>query len=320
MQLTLSGNIQCSIFERNYFNYSISATTNTGPKWFIPLPAFDSPNGKVTLISILPQNVVYLKPSSDLIFYASYHFKGDSFEFWMRMNQLASTLACIDENEVCHGKRCWSSLLDALNWLDANRLVSHEVFLNIILLITALEHSTIYVQLVDNYENALQIKSLLSHSGASLGTADWRVEAEGFFQSSLAYLQNDIVNIANGAFHDVPGTFNLLKSLGDWSGICDMVLVTASGFKSVSLRGLIAIILLSLLVAIFSINPDEELVVIGFVTRTTLKLISLVGKLANFITGLVWEAMTWVARRRRNRLPRSVTFVRILNVPIQRRR
>lgn len=199
---------------------------------------------------------------------------------------------------------------------------SAEFLLNIILVFTALEHSTIYDQLVDNDDNALQVKSLLSHSGLAMETGDWRLEAEGFFQSTLAYLQNEVVNIANGAFHDIPGTYNLLDSLGDdWSGICDKVLVATPGMKSVSLQGLIAILSLCMLITILSINPEKELVVLHFITQTASKLINLGKKLARLILSLYQKVSTWIIdHRRRNQLPRNVTFVRILNVPVQRRR
>jgi len=137
------------------FNYSISVTANIQRVGFVPLFAFDSANGKVTLISILPQCIVYLKPSSDPIFYASDYFKGEGIEFWTRTNQLASTLACVDESEVCYKKNCWRSLSDAREWYFAKILDSYELLLNMILLFTALEHSIIFDQLIDNDDNAL---------------------------------------------------------------------------------------------------------------------------------------------------------------------
>jgi hypothetical protein len=151
---------------------------------------------------------------------------------------------------------------------------------NLILLFSALERSTVYERILDNDAESLQVRALLSHSGISMETGDWRLESEGFFQSSLAHLKNEVVNIANGAFHNVPSTYNLFDAFNnssfDWSGICDMVLVTAPDLKSVSLRGVMSILALSPLIIIMSINPDGKLVVLYYLTRKAVQLKGLI--------------------------------------------
>ena len=293
----------------------LSATTNTELAGFKSLPEFDSPLGKVTLISIFPYSIVYLEPSNDPIFHATVRHEFNGWTIWTRPNRLASTLACVDESEVCFRNRefCWRSMQDAFRWLFGNVPDISESMLNVILLFTGLERSTIYEQLVDNDAEALQVRSLLSHSGISMKTGDWRLESEGFYQSSLARLQNEVINIANGAFHDVPWTHNVLETLNnsifDWSGVCDMVSVTAPGLKSVSLRGVLSVLANSLLIIIVSINPDDELVVLDSLTRKAVQLKDFIVLLlvrAVILSFALYRAFSdWHRSRRRIRLPTS---------------
>ena len=272
--------------------------------------------GKVTLISIFPYSIAYLEPSNDPIFHATLQHESNGWTIWTRSNQLASTLACVDEREFCSRSRefCWRSMEDAFRWLFRNVPDISESMHNVILLFAALERSTIYEQLIDNDAEALQVRSLLSHSGLSMKTGDWRLESEGFYQSSLARLQNEIVNIANGAFHDVPWTHNLLEPLNnsifDWSGVCDMVLITAPGLKSVSLRGVLSILAMSLLIIIVSINPDNKLVVLDYLTRKAVQLTNFIVLLlvrAVILSFTLYRAFSdWHRSRRRIRLPTSI--------------
>jgi hypothetical protein len=177
---------------------------------------------------------------------------------------------CFENHE-----HCWGSLTDASPWVWSNVQDRFEANAVLLLLFSALSQSDTISQLVDSDDEALQVRSRLSHSRVSMETGDWRRESEGFFQSSLARLQNEVVNIANGAFHDFSSTHNLLdvfNEVFDWSGMCDMVLVNAPRHKSVSLRGLVTLLTLSLLVIIISINPDDKLVVLRYLMRKAVQL------------------------------------------------
>lgn len=233
------------------------------------------------MILILPNWIAYLEPSYDPIFHATQQLERGGFSIWVRSSLRASILACVDRSEVCFGnhEQCWRSLADGTQWVWENVQDRLEAIRVLLLLFSALRHSDIISQLVDSEEEALRVRSRLSHSGVSMETGDWKRESEGFFQSSLAQLQNDVINIANGAFHDVSSTHNLLGVFNEslnWSGICDMVLVNAPGHKSVSLRGVITLLALSLLVIIISINLDNKLVVLRYLMRKAVQLKGLV--------------------------------------------
>ena len=270
---------------------------------------------------ILPQSVVFLAPSYDPIFYALDYFEGRGIEIWTRTIQLASVLVCVDEHEVCFEGTCWSSRSDAFEWFGSVQDAPAELLLNILLLFTSLGHSNVFDQLINNNDNALQIKSALSHSGVSMANGDRKLKAEGFFQSSLAYLQNDVVKIASGTFHDVPHTLNILDRFTntdvDWRRICNMVLISRPGFKSVSVWGLIAIFGLTTLVALLSINPRGELVVLHHVCNTVRGVIYLAGKGIFWLASLCRKILMWIKTWRCKQLPRKVASVRISNVPIQ---
>jgi hypothetical protein len=200
---------------------------------------------------------------------------------WGRSSLLGSILACVDENEACLDRPglCWGSLGDTYKGLASVNALKAEPKLHTVLIWAALTASTIYITRgFRPGSEVLQISSQLLNNW-SLKNGDWRQESEGFFQSSLALLQNEVVNVVNGVSHDLPDTHNILEDLHldlDWSSLGQRVLGTSPGFKSVSVWGVASILLVSVLVFVISINPKEELVVLHNLTKKAIQLKDLV--------------------------------------------
>lgn len=234
---------------------------------------------------------------------------------WTRYPSIASTLACVDVNEYCLDKprRCWrtgdlhnddiplQNTTDAINSAGA------------LLLSTTLGS---FGRIVDGFgvrlARALKAQSfVIPNSMSALQNGDWKAEVEGFFQTSLALLQNGVVDVANGAFHDRPGVVNRFEMAGlpksEWAPICDMVLVQSPGYKSVSLLGVLSILLLAFFITIASINPHGKLIVANFIALllksmgtifwwVVIKVATFIWKILKIPLSLLWENRDRIAK------------------------
>lgn len=218
---------------------------------------------------------------------------------WTRYPSVASTLACVDVNEYCVDKPrlCWrvgdlhnddiplQNTTDVINSAGA-------LFLS-----TTLRS---FGRIVDGFgvrlARALKAKSfVVPNSMSAVQNGDWTAEIETFFQTSLALLQNGVVDVANGAFHDRPGVLNRFEMAGfsksEWAPICDMVLVQSPGYKSVSLLGVLAILLLAFFITIASINPDGKLIVANSIALLLTSMWTIVWSVVTNVATLVWEIL-----------------------------
>jgi hypothetical protein len=309
-----------SYFSPSAYN-NTSTIADTDSAIFAPLLPFRSnlsTLGWVSLIQIFPYNLLLPEHSNDPIFYTNKRMCGKANPdtcSWTRSPSVASTLACVDVNEYCIDKprRCWrvgdlhnddiplQNTTDAINSAGA-------LFLS-----TTLGS---FGRIVDGFgvrlARALKAQSfVVPNSMSALQNGDWKTEVEGFFQTSLALLQNGVVDVANGAFHDRPGVVNRFELAGfprsQWAPICDMVLVQSPGYKSVSLLGVLSILLLAFFITIASINPHGKLIVANFTAlllksmwilfgRVVVKVATVVWKILKIPLSLVWDNRDVIAR------------------------
>ncbi|KAK5056788.1 hypothetical protein LTR84_012320 [Exophiala bonariae] len=150
---------------------------------------------------------------------------------------------------------------------------------------------------------ALQAQTfVIPNTNLAVQNGEWKSEVESFFQMSLAMLQNGVVDIANGAFHDSPGAVNLFERAGytrsQWAPMCDMVLVQAPGFKSVSLVALVFVLIMAAFITIASIEIRGELIIVRYIALFLI-----------FIWTFLWWIVKSVASFVWNRLKSSFNFL-----------
>lgn len=218
--------------------------------------------------------LVYPTPSDDPIFPADYPFNiGDANKtFWLNSRKHSTVLGCVDAYEICTADMltCWNSTtLDRQDPLSPETLPtfsSAEAGAAFLAIRLALIHSHIY--------NAIRMRAasaLIAQSGfqdpisAALHPRQWQLELGKMFRTSLARAQIELVDIASGAWADTPGFVNHMNAR-QREYICPMVAVQAAGKLGVSVRGLGLVLGLCAGVVLLSVNPGEELVVLGFVT------------------------------------------------------
>lgn len=249
--------------------------TNSDPDDFQLIPPFRSQLGPVSLIQIFPYNLLYPQPSDDPVFYANKKIclkDKPTACSWTRAPSVASVLACVDINEYCvdNPRQCFRP---GYSTKRSIHIQSYSLDTNagaaLLLLGVVMGAATINDAFSIRLAQALEVQALVAQQQmTSVQNGNWKSEVENLFQLSLAMLQNRVVDIANGAFHDQPYVVNLLEKEGpgrvDWSAMCNQVLVQAPGFQSVSLLGVLSVLVMTLFIIVVSINPEGKLVIFDF--------------------------------------------------------
>jgi len=195
------------------------------------------------------------------------------------MNALphASVLGCVDRFDICSldTKGCWNSAAAAYGsrkmelatpFDQGSPLFTKQRSLKerytILAISLALEQSHIYNAIRMRGSSALEAQSRV---GPDLSTAldpeQFKIESAKMFRTSLARAQIELLDIANGAWADVPEFENHMNS-EQMKYICKKIQVKASNKKGITVRGLLLILVACVVIPIMSIDPGGDLVIL----------------------------------------------------------
>ena len=107
------------------------------------------------------------------------------------------------------------------------------------------------------------IHSLGGYLWNPISDQHWKVEAKRLFTTRLARLQMDIVGVAQGLGHDLPGAVDELARRG-LSDTCQHIKYQAQGRRNISLVGLVGLLLLSFFTWLCTIQVNQTVAVIWF--------------------------------------------------------
>lgn len=229
---------------------STCSTVMSGPA-YDPIPALGPPKGStLTLIFIHPQKISYLVPSDDPIFPAHTEFYIDSSDKprWRYMGPHASVLACVDTT-------LWRDPSTGSNWqpyLPEPSFVIEDSHTRggFLFMVYTLLWSNIYDTINYRLGGGLAAQKLV-HGWESLPLAkeQWKVEAKQLFETSLARIQIDAWNIAQGTAASYPG----LQRLEVESAVCDgTFLFMSQGWQNVNVTGSIWIGVLAVIFVVLA--------------------------------------------------------------------
>lgn len=193
---------------------------------------------------------------------------------WVAGSAFASVLGCVESAEICDPRfslclKLFDRSDDELLFRYISYLQANLKFAGFALAYRALVEATVLTSIGGRGADALNAQFLIDRStgiSGALHPEQWKVEARQIFETSLSRALVEAVDNANGAGADIPGAMNAVEGLVGIDTPCPMVKVGSNGHKSVSLWGLILILTGSFLVVLISINPDDEFVVLDFLT------------------------------------------------------
>lgn len=211
---------------------------------------------------IHPQKISYLTQSDDPIFPANTKFYINSSDEprWRYTGQHASVLACVDTT-------IWRDPSSFGDWkpylpeptFDIRDAHTRGGFL---LMVFALLWSNISDTINYRLGNGLAAQKLVrGWESLPLAKEQWKVEARQLFETSLARIQVDARNIAQGTAASYPG----LQKLDADPAICDdTFLFMSQGWQNVNVTGSIWILVLSFVFVVLALplnDPDDRLFV-----------------------------------------------------------
>ena len=178
--------------------------TDDDDKEYAPIPELRSKVGELSLISVLPHNIMYLQESTDPTFYANYRVHTDDLsgwpaDVWIRLPPIAFILACVDTNEVClsDSKTCrnlkYFVLTDVPPWKDLADDPAFQLLLWVMARRTMIDAMS--VMLAQAFEAQW---NLAQQQLTAVENGNWLYKAERLFQIFLATLQNRVVDVATG--------------------------------------------------------------------------------------------------------------------------
>jgi hypothetical protein len=130
---------------------------------------------------------------------------------------------------------------------------------------------------------------LFSH----ISSEHWKYEAKRLFTIKLARLQMDVVGIAQGIGHDLPGAVDELAERGQ-SEACRHIKIQRQGWKNLSLTGLLGFLFLDFLIWLFTIEINETIAVVWF---TNSYLMPVMLKMRQFLTKVLLMSRVMIMRR-----------------------
>jgi hypothetical protein len=271
------------------------------------LPEFTSSLGRVSIIFILPHNILYLQRSNDPVFPAPVHIPYGNFSYWVKLDPFASALGCVNSFEICDpvSAKCMTQKGEGTGLSPFS-----PPFSMFMLAYASLSASTIYQTIGLRGARALRADTLIDRNlkqSRPLDPEQWKLEVRQIFETSLLRSQLEALNIANGVGAHESGYHDLYDGTPVKSSICgtDMVKVKAPSHKSVSVRGVVLILAACLIIFILSINPGGKLVVGHFSVRRLRDLNRIVGvihiKMVRYFKVCYHLCMDEMSRRRRRR-------------------
>jgi hypothetical protein len=147
----------------------------------------------------------------------------------------AGVLGCVEQYKICETEAgpCWnnSNTTALLAGMPDENVTDKQ--LAMILVLLALDYSSTCGSVQFRGAEALDAQSKVAHmQSLPLATEQWRVEAEKWFQTSLARMQLNVFDIARGTAASFDGYEDTLFE--QYRGICDMVKIPTVGWTNVN--------------------------------------------------------------------------------------
>lgn len=203
-----------------------------------------------------------MAPQEDPIFPADKALWDHDVPLYFDSSQRFNILGCADYTDICdpETKECFS--------LKGMRIVNstldrqdEESQLALSLLSLGLVDAGIASSLKNRRGIGLDAQSkIIGFTSLPLGRDQWKVEVRKMFQTSLARLQGEIMDIARGSGANVPGYMNLLKSKD--VRICRIVKIPTVGWKNISLVWLILLPAFALFLWVFSLEMGSSILLV----------------------------------------------------------
>lgn len=208
----------------------------------------------------------YFHPRDDPVFPASESVK-EGGQILYTSNITTTSLACVDNAQVCdpgsnicrdqdihwnYGESLpspWPSNSSATETEWALALLYYSLYFS-----STMEAAT---------TSRLDVTSKLRGSPLVLPKEQWKVEARRWFEISLARMQDEVLNLAQGGsesrvFSSESQVVNVMPP--EYRGMCHMVKFRSNGWRNVSVWGLFGVLFLAAGISLGSVKNGEETV------------------------------------------------------------
>jgi hypothetical protein len=223
-------------------------------------PEFLAPNSEITVLFIRPMNIVYYGPNDDPIFPAEVNETTPGAPIiWANPLQRSSVLGCADVSEIrdMENGNIWIPKA-----LDFDRLPSLDKERRnlLTLLVISLWRSDTFNAVTSRPGSRFDVQSKLVGSlSQNLGHEQWKLEVRKMFETSLARIQGDVLDIVRGVGKDRPYARNALTE--DNMSLCHIVKFQSVGWRNITLLWLITLPTFSFVLWVLTIevgNPTGE--------------------------------------------------------------
>ena len=221
-----------------------------------PLPEFLAPYSQTTIFFIRPVNIAYFGPSGDPIFPVVANVPTpDGLMAWGNPLLRSSVLGCADLSEIRDIETGYIWIPKAL---DYNQLYSLDIEKKrlLTLLLISLWQSNAWSAATSRPGSRFDVQSKLVGSlSQALDYEQWKVEVRKMFETSLARIQGDVLDLARGVGKDRPYARNYL--IEENMPLCRVVKFQSVGWKNISLFWLITLPTISLLLWVLTIEVEK---------------------------------------------------------------
>ena len=223
-------------------------------------PEFQAPNSEINVLFIRPMNIVYYGPNDDPIFPAAVNITTPGAPIiWANPLQRSSVLGCADVSEIRDMETGDIWIPKALDWNRLNFLDKERKNL-LTLLVIALWRSDTFNAVTSRPGSRFDVQTKLVGSlSQNLDREQWKVEVRKMFETSLARIQGDVLDIVRGVGKDRPYARNFLTE--DNMSLCHIVKFQSVGWRNITLLWLVVLPTFSSLLWILTIevgNPTGE--------------------------------------------------------------
>jgi hypothetical protein len=298
--------VHCKIFEYSneqldssddisrYFTGHYQKYNNSLPTIHL-LPEFRVTNSVVTLIFVRSNAVFYFEPSYDPIFPAEQNYTGSGSGYLRQLyyNSLphATVLGCADTIEIRDPDTGtiwqpktmdWNNLtsLQGIKQLQVDTVLKQGMLNSFLLLGEAMLALDISSIIMGGPHLDAQ-KKIMGRFSTSINREQWKVEARKIFETSLARIQGDILDIARGRGVADKNTHSLFWEMN--SPICSMIKFPTLGWSNISLFWVVILPTFAFFLWVFSIEVEKRLVLIWFYLYILKPIITLMWSLLKLV-------------------------------------
>jgi hypothetical protein len=224
----------------------------------IPRAEFLASGCETTILFIRPCNIIYFGPSEDPIFPAdlSVPTPGGAAILGNSLPR-ATILGCADQTEIRDPETDYIWNPRAIDWnLVHSGAIPLERKNLLLLLVLGLLNSNTYNAVTTRPGSRFDAqRKLVGSYSETLSHDQWKVEVRKIFETSLARIQGDVLDVVRGEGNDRPFAKNLMNE--ENMSLCDIVKFQSVGWKNISLFWLITLPTFALSLWVLTIELKE---------------------------------------------------------------